>query len=65
MSNTVTPANVTGSVAVTPNSSDDTARVSTNDPTIPIATPIKMTYTEQFALECLAAAAKASKKQSS
>jgi len=28
-------------------------------------TPIKMTYTEQFALECLAAAAKASKKQSS
>jgi hypothetical protein len=28
-------------------------------------TPIQMTYTEQFALECLAAAAKASKKQSS
>ena len=28
-------------------------------------TPIQMTYPEQFALECLAAAAKASKKQSS
>jgi hypothetical protein len=28
-------------------------------------TPIQMTYTEQFALECLAAAAKASKQQSS
>lgn len=27
-------------------------------------TPIQMTYCEQFALECLAAAAKASKKQS-
>ena len=28
-------------------------------------TPIQMTYTEQFALECLAAAAKASKQQKS
>jgi hypothetical protein len=28
-------------------------------------TPIQMTYPEQFALECLAAAAKASKKQNS
>ena len=40
--NKVTPANVIGSVAVTPKSSDDTIFVSANDPPIPIATPTKM-----------------------